>query len=96
MSSPVSTRRYVQPGGSLLSAGGIFVIALVALGSFARTSYAWGPSAHRLVNSWAIETLPSPLREFFNANRNYLTERASDPDRTMRQDRNEWQSHYMY
>ena len=96
MSSPISTRRYVQPGGSLLSAGGIFVIALVALGSFARTSYAWGPSAHRLVNSWAIETLPSPLREFFNANRDYLTERASDPDRTMRQDRNEWQSHYMY
>ena len=96
MKSSFSTRRYAHPGGSLLSAGAMLFIALVVGASFARTSYAWGPSAHRLVNSWAIETLPSPLKEFFNAHRDYLTEHASDPDRTIRKDRNEWQSHYIY
>lgn len=96
MDSPISSHPFTHLRKKLLPVSWVLFITLLILGSSARTSYAWGPSAHRLVNSWAIETLPSPLKEFFKANREYMTENASTPDATMRQDRNEWQSHYMY
>ncbi len=96
MDSPIFSRPFTCLRGNLLPVSWVLLITLLILGSSAQTGHAWGPSAHRLVNSWAIETLPSPLKEFFKANREYMTENASTPDAAMRQDRNEWQSHYMY
>jgi predicted AlkP superfamily phosphohydrolase/phosphomutase len=43
-------------------------------------AFAWGFTAHRLVNEKAVETLPEPLRSFFQANAAYVTEHAVDPD----------------
>lgn len=50
---------------------------------------AWGFTAHRLVNAAAIETLPDPLRAFFRANADWVSEHAVDPDlwRAVGQDR---------
>ena len=43
-------------------------------------AFAWGFTAHRLVNEKAVETLPEPLRSFFQANAAYVIEHAVDPD----------------
>ena len=59
-------------------------------------AYAWGPSAHRLVNRWAVETLPRELRGFFEANRQFLIDHANDPDSAMEKDRHERERHYIY
>lgn len=59
-------------------------------------AYAWGPTAHRLVNRWAVETLPRDLRGFFEANRQFLIDHANDPDSAMEKDRHERERHYIY
>lgn len=59
-------------------------------------TYAWGPAAHRLVNTWAIATLPPPVRPFFEANRSFLTEHANDPDEWIKKDPYERTHHYIY
>jgi hypothetical protein len=59
-------------------------------------AYAWGPAAHRLVNTWAIGTLPSPVRPFFEANRSFLADRANDPDQWIKKDPYERTHHYIY
>jgi hypothetical protein len=63
---------------SVRGAAAVVVVLLVA-GSVAEV-FAWGFTAHRLVNRKAIGTLPSPLRAFFAANADYLAEHAVDPD----------------
>jgi hypothetical protein len=60
------------------------------------TALAWGPSAHRLVNNWAVETLPPEIRAFFDSNRQFLIEHANDPDEWMKTDRYERKRHYLY
>jgi hypothetical protein len=60
------------------------------------TAWAWGPSAHRLVNSWAVETLPPEIRSFFESNRQFLIEHANDPAEWMTKDRYERKRHYLY
>jgi len=57
---------------------------------------AWGPTGHDLVNNWAVQTLPSEMRAFFDANRQYLVEHANDPDLWMKKDRYERKRHYIY
>jgi hypothetical protein len=57
---------------------------------------AWGPEAHDLVMSWAIQTLPPEIRPFFENNRQFLTEHANDPDELMKKDRYERMRHYIY
>lgn len=69
-------------------------LALWALAG--RTASAWGPTAHRLANQWALETLPPDLRGFFEANRQFLIDHASDPDEAMKKDRYERARHYIY
>ncbi len=61
-----------------------------------RAAYAWGPTAHRLTNSWAVETLPPEIRGFFEANRQFLIDHANDPDAWMERDRLERRQHYIY
>ena len=48
---------------------------------------AWGPIGHDIVNTWAIQTLPSEMRSFFEANRQFIVEHANDPDEWMKKDR---------
>lgn len=59
-------------------------------------SYAWGPTAHRLANSWAVQTLPAEARVFFEANRQFLIDHANDPDEWTKKDRYEAKHHYIY
>ncbi len=59
-------------------------------------SYAWGPTAHRLANAWAVESLPPEIRGFFEANRQFLIDHANDPDEWVKKDRYELKHHYIY
>jgi hypothetical protein len=70
----------------------VLVLWLVAGGS----AYAWGPTAHRLVNNWAVQTLPPEIRGFFEANRQFLIDHANDPAEWMKKDRYERKRHYIY
>lgn len=60
------------------------------------TASAWGPTAHRLANNWAVETLPPEIRSYFEANRQFLIDHANDPDAWMDKDRYERKRHYIY
>jgi hypothetical protein len=71
-------------------------VALLAWLGGGSAAWAWGPTAHRLVNNWAIETLPPAIRGFFESNRQFLIDHANDPDRWMEKDRYERKRHYMY
>ncbi len=75
-----------------LGAGVVLFVALAACGN----AFAWGPGAHRLVNNWAVQTLPPEIRGFFAANRQYLTDHANDPVEWMEKDRYERKQHYLY
>ena len=44
------------------------------------TADAWGFEAHKFIVSRAIDLLPEPIRPFFEANREFIVERAIDPD----------------
>jgi len=59
-------------------------------------AFAWGPTAHRLTNRWAVETLPSEIRPFFESNRQFLIDHANDPDAWMAKDPFERKRHYIY
>lgn len=60
------------------------------------TVFAWGPAAHQIVNTWAIQTLPPEIRSFFENNRQFLAEHANDADELMKKDRYERMRHYIY
>ncbi len=72
------------------------VLALLVWLGAGSTAWAWGPTAHRLVNNWAVETLPPEIRGFFESNRQFLIEHANDPAQWMEKDRYERKRHYMY
>jgi len=59
-------------------------------------AYGWGPNAHRLVNNWAVQTLPPDIRNFFEANRQFLLDHANDPLEWTKKDRYEAKRHYIY
>src|SRR5271169_3223111 len=76
-----------------------FLILILSLGflfSDTGACFAWGPTAHRLTNRWAIETLPPEVRGFFEANRQFLIDHANDPDAAMAKDAFERNRHYIY
>ena len=56
----------------------------------------WGPTAHDIVNTWAIQTLPPEIRTFFARNQHFLVEHANDPDVWIKKDRYERKRHYIY
>lgn len=57
---------------------------------------AWGPTAHRLTNRWAVDTLPAEIRPFFESNRQFLIDHANDADAWMAKDPFERKRHYIY
>jgi hypothetical protein len=91
MSSPRS-RKHFKSARSLVRLAALPALWLLV----AHPVTAWGPSGHELVNSWAVQTLPSEMRAFFESNRQYLVEHASDPDLWMKKDRYERKRHYIY
>jgi hypothetical protein len=73
------------------------VVPLVLLAwGMTDAALAWGPAAHQIVNIWAIQTLPPAIRPFFESNRQFLTEHATDPDAMMKKDRYERMRHFIY
>lgn len=74
----------------------ILLLAIVRLGRVEKTVLAWGPSSHRLINNWAIQTLPPEIHGFFETNRHFLNDHANDPDEWMKKDRYERLRHYIY
>jgi hypothetical protein len=69
----------------------------LALGLWAAPPLAaWGPTAHDIVSTWAIETLPLEMRGYFEAQRPFIIEHANDPDLWMDKDRYERKRHYIY
>src|SRR5208337_1842965 len=60
------------------------------------SAQAWGPAAHEIVNTYAIQTLPPEIRSFFENNRQFLIEHANDPDELMKKDHYERMRHYIY
>ena len=86
------SRKPLKSGKSLTRLGALSALWLFAV----HPVPAWGPSGHDLVNNWAVQTLPTDMRAFFDSNRQYLVEHASDPDRWMKKDRYERKRHYIY
>src|SRR5438309_7031919 len=50
-----------------------------ALFVFPTRLHAWGANAQKLVVNQAIDTLPSELRSYFEANRGFLVQHVVDP-----------------
>ena len=42
---------------------------------------AWGFHAHKMINRYAVFTLPTELFGFYKKNIDYITEHAVDPDK---------------
>ena len=75
----------------------VLPLALLALGLIRPDlALAWGPVAHDVVTTWAIQTLPPEIRSFFENNLQFMVEHASDPDELMKKDRYERMRHYIY
>jgi hypothetical protein len=63
-----------------IQANGVAVALLAVWGLLApRATLAWGESAQRMVVNHAVDTLPSELRPFFEANRKFLMDHVDDP-----------------
>jgi hypothetical protein len=72
------------------------LLAGVAWAVLASPAYAWGPTAHRLTTTWAIQTLPVEVRGFFEANRSFLVDHSNDPEAWIKKDRYERARQYIY
>ena len=57
---------------------------------------AWGPEGHLLVTQWAVQTLPTSLQAFFQANQATLLIHVNDPDEWMKKDPYERMRHYIF
>ncbi len=58
-------------------------------------SHGWGYNAHMRINSDAVDTLPAGMKEFFESERNFISEHASDPDKWRRDDKDEAPRHFI-
>ena len=57
---------------------------------------AWGRGGQKLVVNRAIDTLPSEVRGFFDANRTFLLEHVNDPMALIAKSTTERRNHYLY
>ena len=62
---------------------------------FYNDGYSWGFASHSLINKIAVETLPTPLLNFFLPYQSYLAEHAVDPDKRRYIDTLEAARHYI-
>jgi hypothetical protein len=71
--------------------------ALLSLFAFPSPARAWGENAERLVANKAINTLPPEIREFFEANREFLSRHVSEPvDLLAKSPLAERRNHFVY
>ena len=59
---------------------GAALVLLLAVMLLVRSSFGWGQSADRLITNKAVETLPPEMLPFFQANRQFLVQRVTDPE----------------
>ena len=86
-----------EPGRRRRLSPALIAAAVVPLWVMAASqAFAWGPTAHKLVNRWAVDTLPPEIRAYFQANRQFLMDHANDPDEAMKKDKHERELHYIY
>jgi len=57
--------------------------------------HAWGANAQRLIINRAVDTLPSDIRPFFEASRNYLVQHVNDAMNELDKHPNERQNHFI-
>ena len=93
-----SSRRPKRRLTSGFAGNGLGFLCVLILGTAAATIrvYAWGAAAHRLMNNWAIETLPTDVRPFFEANRHSILDHSNDPDDWIKKDPYERNRHFIY
>ena len=56
------------------------VLLTLALCFGPRSSFGWGQSADRFITNKAVDTLPPEMLPFFDANRQFLVQHATDPE----------------
>lgn len=79
MVRPATTQvRLARPSGGRVVA--VLAVLLTALLAGPQPALAWEQRAHRLVTNRAIDTLPYPLRGYFESNRATLEQLAADPN----------------
>jgi len=61
-----------------------------------KDAQAWGRGGQKLVVNRAIDTLPSEVRGFFDANRTFLLEHVNDPMGLIAKSTTERRNHYLY
>ncbi|MGH9432919.1 MAG: S1/P1 nuclease, partial [Terriglobia bacterium] len=59
-----------------------------------RLGWAWGNRGHQIINRAAVQSLPQPLRAWFQARVEYLVTHGSDPDLLAHNDPEERPHHY--
>ena len=57
--------------------------------------FGWGFWGHKEINKRAIQLLPTPMKDFFLAHANYISEHAVDPDMRRFRDTLEAYNHYI-
>lgn len=72
-----------------------FLFVSIALAFVSQMAFGWGFWGHRVINKEAASLLPEPLKDFYEANVDYVSGHASDPD--IRRDvvKDEQYYHYM-
>ncbi len=73
----------------------LFLFAIITLTLISQVAFGWGFWAHRTINKAAVTLLPEPLKSFYEANVNYVSEHAVDPDMRRGKWTNEDNFHYM-
>jgi hypothetical protein len=68
---------------------------LLCLGLLPARTDAWGNNAQRLIVNHAVDTLPFQLRQFFEANRNFLMQHVNDTLNNLDKHPNERQNHFI-
>jgi hypothetical protein len=71
------------------------VCAVSVMAMLPTTARAWGVAGHRYANGLAVDGLPAELKPFYSANRAWIVEHSSDPDRWRNRNRTEAPFHFI-
>lgn len=72
-----------------------YLLFLILVLACQNVAFTWGFRAHRFINLHAIESLPTPLFQFYSEFASYVEEHAVDPDKRRYTDTNEAAKHYI-
>ncbi len=91
-----NTRIFSSCASKFLSLSVLFVLVVFALSLMGEnTSVPWGFYPHKLINKYAVFTLPYDMLPFYKTNASYLYEHAVDPDRRRYSSSHEAIRHYI-